>query len=89
MSIASGGYLKEISLEQENEQLKYKVEILENAIREIQEIVQDSAGVYWDYKRAGTRAVGNLCMNRWHELNEDLVSFNEAVNFLEEEQEDN
>jgi len=89
MSVATKGYLNEISLEQENETLKYKVEVLEHAVREIKELIDDSAGVYWDKPRRGVRPVGNLNMNRWHELSENLVSFNEALDFLEEEREDN
>ena len=80
---------QQISLEQENEELKYKIEILEDAIREIQELIMDSAGTYWDYRRFGARAVGNLYMNRWHDLNEELTDFHKAVKLLEEEQEDN
>lgn len=89
MATTTKGYLNEIALEEENENLKYKIEILETAVREIKELMNDSAGVYWNRHRDGSRSIGNLFVNRWHELDENLSYFNEAIDFLEQEKEDN
>ena len=70
------------------EYLTDKVDILERAIYEIQELISNSAGIYWDVKRQGTRQVGNLSMNRWHELDEDLIHFHIAKEFLDNEREE-
>lgn len=89
MAVKQMNIVDQINLEQENEILEYKVELLTHAVRELQELMQDSAGVYWDGTRDGMRHVGNLSLKRWHEMDESIVFLTEAFDMLESEQEDN
>lgn len=79
-------------LELENDRLRKKVKILEKAVRSIQTLIDESAGVYWDYpKNPKGRPLGNLMLNRWHEIRGDegrynyLQEFNDALQFLKDE----
>lgn len=89
MAVTQLGIVEQIDLEQRNETLEYKVELLTHAIREIQELMHDSAGVYWDGIHHGMRHVGNLSLKRWHEMDEEISFLTEAIEMLEEEREDN
>jgi hypothetical protein len=79
-------------LELENDRLRKKVEILEKAVRGVENLIVESAGVYWDYpNHPGGRPVGNLMLSRWHEIYGDDSRFNylqefcDALKFLKEE----
>lgn len=83
--------VKSVLLEQENEKLRNKVEVLERAVREIDELMKEAAGVYWYRKQSGLfhRPVGNLYLNTWNDISEYISNQQKAMLFLREEQQDN
>jgi hypothetical protein len=76
------------SLEKQNEFLTNKCEILEQAVREFEELLKDTSGIYWFSRRNHfTRPVGNLHTNTWTDLDsggvdERIVKLSKAIDYL-------
>ncbi len=89
MAICLRSIEEQDELEEKNEILEYKIELLTHAVLEMRELMKDSAGVYWSGPHQGMRQVGNLSLKRWYEMDENIPFLNEAIDILEKDQEDN